>query len=788
MIDGERIGDLRGAGAPGRRARRGARRARRRADRRTGRQLASRTSSAGSRSRAGRVLVDLNIRLAPDELAFMAEDAGIEALIVDDERLDLARRLCARVIRAGDECEALASASRRRSPERRRRPRSPPSSTRAARPAGRRARCSPRQPAREREARPHRQRLPRTTTATCTPPDVPPRRHGVNCSRARGSARATSCSRVRARSWSSRDRARARHPRAARADDARSSSTTRGRERDLSSAAAHPVRRLADLARARSATCSSVPAASGAGLRDDRGRADRHPPHAEDHARGERARARRARRSSASQVEVRDRRRRRCAPGEPGEIWVRGPNMMLGYWNRPEETAAALASTAGTAPATSPTPTSDGYLYIVDRAQGHDHHRRRERVLDRGRERALRPPRGARGGGVRRPRRALGRGVHAVVVLRPGAAGDADELIEHCRARIAGYKLPRSIEFHAEPLPKSGAGKILKRTLREPHWEGAGRRVGSAGCPRCSRSATSACCRPSSSTSSSWPASGGSSTSATARSRAARGCPRPARRDARRPPDRLRAPQGARHAARHPLALQGGAQRRGPRSVPRARRGDRRRGARRAGARAGRRSPTALMCLEADPAACHRRVIAEALRRRRPGSGRRGPLDGERADEVIELRGELGQLVAGGGDLLRRGAGLLRGRGDLLGRGRSRRWRRRRPRRWRRRRGRCSRDVLDRAGQAVERGARLGHGLRGGLGELADLVGDDGEAAALLTGAGGLDRGVEREEVGLVGDRGDLPGQRDALLGDVARLRGAARRRPGRPRAWSRPA
>ena len=47
-----------------------------------------------------------------------------------------------------------------------------------------------------------------------------------------------------------------------------------------------------------------------------------------------------------------------------------------------------------------------------------------------------------------------------------------DELVAHCRERIAGFKVPRRIELRAEPLPKSAAGKILKRDLREPHWAG----------------------------------------------------------------------------------------------------------------------------------------------------------------------------------------------------------------------------------------------------------------------------------------------------------------------------
>ena len=67
--------------------------------------------------------------------------------------------------------------------------------------------------------------------------------------------------------------------------------------------------------------------------------------------------------------------------------------------------------------------------------------------------------------------------VHAIVVARPGQPVDEATLIAHCRGRIAGYKCPRSVEFRNEALPLSGAGKILKRELRAPYWEGRDRQV-----------------------------------------------------------------------------------------------------------------------------------------------------------------------------------------------------------------------------------------------------------------------------------------------------------------------
>jgi long-chain acyl-CoA synthetase len=70
-----------------------------------------------------------------------------------------------------------------------------------------------------------------------------------------------------------------------------------------------------------------------------------------------------------------------------------------------------------------------------------------------------------------------GEATHAVVIPRhPGLS--SDELIAHCRKRIAGFKVPKVIEIRAQPLPKSAAGKVLKRTLRDPFWAGREAKVG----------------------------------------------------------------------------------------------------------------------------------------------------------------------------------------------------------------------------------------------------------------------------------------------------------------------
>jgi acyl-CoA synthetase (AMP-forming)/AMP-acid ligase II len=70
-----------------------------------------------------------------------------------------------------------------------------------------------------------------------------------------------------------------------------------------------------------------------------------------------------------------------------------------------------------------------------------------------------------------------GEAVHAVVVVKPGAALDEAAVIAHAREHLAGYKIPRSVSFVPE-LPRTGSGKILKRQLREPFWQGHSRRVG----------------------------------------------------------------------------------------------------------------------------------------------------------------------------------------------------------------------------------------------------------------------------------------------------------------------
>jgi acyl-CoA synthetase (AMP-forming)/AMP-acid ligase II len=163
--------------------------------------------------------------------------------------------------------------------------------------------------------------------------------------------------------------------------------------------------------------------------------------------------------------------------GEPGEIWVRGPNIMKGYWNRPEETAAALDDDGWYHSGDAAYLDADGYLYIVDRVK--------DMIISGGEnvyctevENAIYQHAAVLECAVFGvPDDRWGECVHAAIVLKPDTSADQDTIIEHCRALIAGYKLPRSIDFHTDPLPKSGAGKLLKRDLRKPYWEGKERQV-----------------------------------------------------------------------------------------------------------------------------------------------------------------------------------------------------------------------------------------------------------------------------------------------------------------------
>lgn len=152
-------------------------------------------------------------------------------------------------------------------------------------------------------------------------------------------------------------------------------------------------------------------------------------------------------------------------PGSPGEIVARGPQIMAGYWNRPEETAEALrdgfyhTGDAGYLDA-------DGYLFLVGRTK--------DMIITGGEnvypietENCLSDhPAVAQVAVIGLPHHTWGEAVHAAVALHPGQDVSAGELIDHCRARIARYKAPRGVTFWDGPLPLSATSKIDKAAIR----------------------------------------------------------------------------------------------------------------------------------------------------------------------------------------------------------------------------------------------------------------------------------------------------------------------------------
>jgi long-chain acyl-CoA synthetase len=157
---------------------------------------------------------------------------------------------------------------------------------------------------------------------------------------------------------------------------------------------------------------------------------------------------------------------RPVAPGEGGEICLRGPQVMKGYWNRPEETARVF--------------TADGWLRTGD--MGVMDERGNIRLTDRKKDMIVvsgfkvfpneiedvlaTHPGVAEAAAIGVPDARSGEAVK-VVVLRKDPALTEAEVLAHCRQHLTGYKVPRIVEFRDEPLPKSNIGKILRRELRD---------------------------------------------------------------------------------------------------------------------------------------------------------------------------------------------------------------------------------------------------------------------------------------------------------------------------------
>ena len=152
--------------------------------------------------------------------------------------------------------------------------------------------------------------------------------------------------------------------------------------------------------------------------------------------------------------------------GEPGELCVRGPQVMKGYWNRPEETAKVLDADGWLATGDVAVMDERGYLKIVDR--------KKDMILVSGfnvypneiEDVVAMHPDVKEVAAIGVPDDVAGERVKVIIVPRnPGLTKES--VIEHCRKNLTGYKIPRIVEFRTEELPKSPVGKILRRELRD---------------------------------------------------------------------------------------------------------------------------------------------------------------------------------------------------------------------------------------------------------------------------------------------------------------------------------
>jgi acyl-CoA synthetase (AMP-forming)/AMP-acid ligase II len=176
-----------------------------------------------------------------------------------------------------------------------------------------------------------------------------------------------------------------------------------------------------------------------------------------------------------AEVRVVDENNNDLPPGEVGEIILRGDFVMKGYWKEPERTAETIKNGW--------LYTRDmgyldegGYLFLTDRKS--------DMIISGGFniyptevENALMEHKAVfEAAAVGVPDDVWGEAVKAVVVLKPGAKATEADLIEHCKERLASFKKPKSVDI-VESLPKSPVGKIMRRVIREPYWQGRTRRV-----------------------------------------------------------------------------------------------------------------------------------------------------------------------------------------------------------------------------------------------------------------------------------------------------------------------
>ena len=167
-----------------------------------------------------------------------------------------------------------------------------------------------------------------------------------------------------------------------------------------------------------------------------------------------------------AEIRIVDDQDREVPRGTVGQIAVRGPIVMKGYWNQPALTANALRG-GWMHTGDGGYMDNDGFVFIVDRIK--------DMIITGGEnvysvevENAIyQHPAVAMCAVIGVPDQQWGERVHAVISLKPGQSVTSAEIVAHCRTLIAGYKCPRTVDVRSEPLPLSGAGKVLKTVLRK---------------------------------------------------------------------------------------------------------------------------------------------------------------------------------------------------------------------------------------------------------------------------------------------------------------------------------
>ena len=164
------------------------------------------------------------------------------------------------------------------------------------------------------------------------------------------------------------------------------------------------------------------------------------------------------------------------SPGEVGEVITRGAGNLIGYWKNPEETRKKIRD-GGYYSGDRATVDEDGYIFLVERKNDmiisggeNIYPKEVENVL-------YSHPSIFEAAVIGVPDEQWGEAVKALVVLHEGESVSESEIIAFCKENLASYKKPKSVEF-MDTLPRSPAGKVLKRDLREKYWKGHDRKIG----------------------------------------------------------------------------------------------------------------------------------------------------------------------------------------------------------------------------------------------------------------------------------------------------------------------